>query len=743
MKLKAKLIGGLILFGLLLSPFLTRADEGMWMPHQMKMLNLQQLGLKMNPDDLYKKDGTGLMSAVVNLGGGTGEFVSPDGLILTNHHVAFGAIQRASSQEHDYITNGFLARTRAEEIPAQGYTADILLGYDEVTARVLAKVKPKMTPRQKYDAIEAAVKEIVAEAEKAGPDIRAGVVSMYSGNQYFLYRFKRIKDVRLVYAPPQDLGNYGGEVDNWMWPRHTCDFSFLRAYVSKDGVGVDYNPENVPFKPKVWLKISTEGVKEGDFTFVMGYPGRTYRNNLAVEIENDLNAMVKRMAEFQDIISFIEAASKGDKETEIRYASMLKGLYNSLKNMQGKVEGMKKVDLLARKKQQEKELLAWINATPEGQKKYGQVLELMDSFMKRYDVFASRNEILGNIISPYFGSTILSQAYTIYRTVEELQKPDKDREATYQERNLPYIRQRIQLAERGYVFATDREFFKHQLKKLLNLPAEKIPLALRPVLSQKSEKAIDEYVDNLYKNTILQDPQKRLELVTPKGDPKNPKQWQKPRPADLMKLNDPFLNLAAELEKELKAVREESKAWAQERADIKKLYEAVLLEMKEGQLAPDANGTIRFTYGPVVGYSPKDAVVYKPITTLKGVMEKETGEFPFHVPDKLKELYQKRDFGRFEDPILKDVPACFLNTTNVTGGNSGSPTLNARGEQVGIIFDMTYESVIGDYYIIPEWQRSISVDIRYVLFITEKFSGAHHLIKEMGLCTGECEAGHK
>lgn len=730
MKFKAKLFIGFLLAGLILAPFVVRADEGMWMPHQMRMLNLQQLGLKMNPDDLYKKDGTGLMSAVVNLGGGTGEFVSSEGLILTNHHVAFGAIQRASSKEHDYITDGFLALTREQEIPAQGYTADILLGYEEVTARVLSKVKPKMTLRQKYDAIEAAIKEIVAEAEKAGPDIRANVVSMYSGNQYYLYRFKRIKDVRLVYAPPQDLGNYGGEIDNWMWPRHTCDFSFLRAYVSKDGVGVDYSPENVPYKPRVWLKLSTEGVTEGDFTFVMGYPGRTYRNNLAVEIEYDFNAMVKRMAEFQDIINFIESASKGDKETEIRYASMLKGLYNSLKNMQGKVEGMKKVDLIARKKEQEKELLAWINASPDRQKKYGQVLDQMAEYMKRYDVVASRNELLGNVISPYFGSTVLSQAYTIYRTVEERQKPDKDREASYQDRNLPYIKQRVQLAERGYVFNTDREFFKHQLKKMMDLPAEKIPNPFRPVLAQKSDKAVDEYVDNLFKNTILGDPKKRLELLELK-------------PADLMKLNDPFIKLAADLEKELKVVREDSKTWAQERADIKKLYEAALLEMKEGKLAPDANSTIRFTYGPVIGYSPKDAVVYKPITTLKGVMEKETGEFPFHVPAKLKELYQKRDFGKFEDPILKDVPACFLNTTNVTGGNSGSPTLNAKGEQVGIIFDMTYESVIGDYYIIPEWQRSISVDIRYVLFITEKFSGAHHLIKEMGLCSGQCEAEHK
>ncbi len=720
MKVKAKLLIVFMLAWFILVPFVLRADEGMWMPHQMRLLNLQQLGLKMNPDDLYRKDGTGLMSAVVNLGGGTGEFVSPEGLILTNHHVAFGAIQRASSKEHDYISDGFLALTREQEIPAQGYTADILLGYEEVTARVLSRVKPKMTPRQKYEAIEAAVKEIVAEAEKAGPDIRASVVAMYSGNQYYLYRFKRIKDVRLVYAPPQDLGNYGGEVDNWMWPRHTCDFSFLRAYVSRDGVGVDYSPENVPYQPKVWLKLSTEGLKEGDFTFVMGYPGRTYRNNPAVEIEYDFNAMVRRMAEFQDIINFIEAASKGDKETEIRYASMLRGLYNSLKNMQGKVEGLKKVDLITRKKEQEKELLAWINSRPERQKKYGAVLSQMADYMKRYDVFASRNELLSNIISPYFGSTVLSQAYTIYRTVEERQKPDKDREASYQDRNLPYIKQRVQLAERGYVFNTDREFFKHQLKKMMELPAEKIPSPFRSVLAQKSEKAVDEFVNSLYDETILGDPKKRLELLEMK-------------PAELIKLNDPFIRLAAELEKELKVVREESKNWSQERADIKKAYEAALLEMKEGKLAPDANGTIRFTYGLVEGYSPRDAVVYKPITTLKGVMEKETGEFPFHVPDKLKELYQKRDFGRFEDPLLKDVPACFLNTTNVTGGNSGSPTLNAKGEQVGIIFDMTYESVIGDYYIIPEWQRSISVDIRYVLFITEKFSGAHHLIKEMGL----------
>jgi len=719
MKFKTRLIISVLLIGLVIWPLAALADEGMWMPHQMKMLNLEQLGLKMNPDDLYRLDGTGLMSAVVNLGGGTGEFVSPEGLILTNHHVAFGAVQRAASKENDYITYGFLARKRSEEIPAQGYTADILLGYEEVTGRVLAKVKPKMTPAQKYEAIEKAVNQIIAEAEKQGPDIRASVASMYSGNQYFLFRFKRIKDIRIVYVPPLDLGNFGGEVDNWIWPRHTCDFSFLRAYVSKEGVGVDYSPDNVPYQPKVFLKLSPEGVKEGDFTFVMGYPGRTYRNYTAAEIESDLNSMVKRIDEYKDIIKFIETASKGDKETEIRYASMLKGLYNSLKNMEGKVEGMKKIDLIARKKEQEKEFINWVNSSPDRQKKYGQVLDQMAEFMKRYENYAAKNELLSSIMSPYFGSTLLSQAYTIYRTVVERQKPDKDRELAYQDRNLPYIKQRIQLAERGYVFDTDREFFKHQLKKMMGLPPEKIPAVFRPLIAQDSEKAIEEYVDNLYQKTQLGSSEKRLALLELK-------------PAELLKTNDPFILLAAELEKELKVVREESKAWSQQRQDLKKAYEAALLEMKGGKLAPDANSTIRFTYGLVEGYIPRDAVIYKPITTLKGVMEKETGVEPFRVPDRLKQLYQQRDFGRYEDPILKDVPACFLNTTNVTGGNSGSPTLNAKGEQVGIIFDMTYESVIGDYFIIPDWQRSISVDIRYVLFITEKFSGATNVMKELG-----------
>jgi hypothetical protein len=699
--------------------FIARADEGMWMPHQMKVLGLQQVGLQMNPEGLYKKDGTGLMSAVVNLGGGTGEFVSPEGLILTNHHVAFGAIQRAATKENDYIEKGFLAFNRGDEIPAQGYTADVLLGYEEVTAKIVQSVKPGMTYLQVYYAIEKAQKELIAAAEKEAPDIRCTVASMYSGNQYYLFRFKRLKDVRLVYAPPQDLGNFGGDIDNWMWPRHTCDFSFLRAYVSKEGLGVDHSPENIPYRPKSILKISLDGLRPGDFTFVMGYPGRTYRNYTFSEVIFDREVLSRRVDQFKDIIAFFEKAGQGNREVEIKYAGLVKGLNNALKNYQGKIEGMEKMSLASKKEADEKGFLEWVSQDADRQKSYGEILEGVDAFMKSYAKFYWKNNLISSATG-LTGSAILSQAYTIYRSVEERQKPDKDREPSFQDRNFPYIKQSIQLAERSYDLPTDRAFFKHQLKKMLDLPETQVPAAFKKLLAEASEGAIDNYVDNLYDKTILADPGKRLELL---GF----------TPAELAKLQDPMISLAAALEQELKILREDGKALGQGRAELKKVYERALLEMNEGKLAPDANGTIRFTYGPVEGYFPRDAVQYLPLTTLRGVIEKETGEFPFRVPEKIKRLHRERDFGRYEDRRLNDVACCFLNTTNVTGGNSGSPTLNARGEQVGIIFDMTYESVIGDYYIVPELQRSISVDIRYVLFVTEKFSGADQIIKELGL----------
>jgi len=503
-----------------------------------------------------------------------------------------------------------------------------------------------------------------------------------------------------------------------MWPRHTCDFSFLRAYVAPDGTAADFSPDNVPYKPKVWLKVSLDGFKEGDFTFVMGYPGRTYRNYALSELEADQESMARRIKDTQDLIGFYEAAGKSDKEVEIRYASLVKGLYNGLKNRQGKLEGFLKYDLVSKKAAQEKELLDWIAADPARAKQYGAAPAALEAFLARQKAFGARTELLNGVLG---GSTILSQAYSIVRAVPEIQKSDKDREQAFQERNLPRMKQGIQLAERGYVFATDRELLKWTLNRLKAAHPDEAawPASLKG-LAAGSAADIAARVDAMYAKTALGDPAKRLEMLALK-------------PAALAAVDDPFLKLAAAMEQELKVVREESKGMGQEGADLKRTYEAAILDMKKGTYAPDANGTLRFTYGPVLGYTPKDAVWYLPQTTVGGVVEKETGEFPFRVPAKIKDLWKAKDFGPYADARLGDVPACFLNTTNVTGGNSGSPTLNAKGEQIGIIFDMTYESVIGDYYVMPELQRSISVDLRYVLWVTDKFSGARHIIEEMGL----------
>lgn len=695
------------------------ADEGMWMPHQMKILNLEEKGLIISPDDLYKSDGTGLMSAIVDLGGGTGSFVSDQGLIITNHHVAFGALQRTSDPQHNYLQDGFLATTFSEEIQAPGYTAGVLLDYREVTDRIESGYRDNMSALDRYHEIDLAKKKLVQEAEEEGPDYYAEVAAAYAGNQYYLFVYKRIKDVRIVYAPPRDLGNFGGEVDNWMWPRHTCDFTFLRAYVSPDGFGEDYDEKNVPYQPKVHLKVAKEGVSEGDLTFIMGYPGKTYRNFSTPELLFDIDKLKRSIETRLELIDFFKKAGQKSKAVEIKYASMLKGLYNGLKNYRGKLEGFEKVSLVERKKELDQRFMDWYRENKTRSQNYNGIISEIKNFLQsEYKAFYRKNSELSLLTNYRYGASLVSQAHILVRMAIERQKPDMERDNYYQERNLPRMKQRIKLAERRYNLEVDKDYTILLLERLSSLPETIRPAFINKISDQ--DVTMRDWIRNAFKETKITTADYRLSLIGKSVE-------------ELKDLEDPLIDFAFLLEAELSQLRILKHSMDQKRQDLKKIYEQGLLEMYGNKLASDANSTIRFTYGPVKGYKPADAVTYKPLTTLKGVVEKDTGKPPFRVPDKIKQLYRAKDFGNYIAPELDNVPICFLNTTNVTGGNSGSPTINARGEITGLVFDMTYESVIGDYYIIPEFQRTINVDIRYVLFVTDKFSGAKELVKELGL----------
>jgi hypothetical protein len=418
-------------------------------------------------------------------------------------------------------------------------------------------------------------------------------------------------------------------------------------------------------------------------------------------------------------IKFFEEAGANNKEVEIKYASKVKGLYNGLKNYRGKLEGFEKINLIEKKKEADREFTEWVNDKRSRKKQYKDIIEKIENFIEKdYKDFISKEADLSELGHSYYGPALLGKAYTLVRIATEGQKPDSEREAYFQERNIPNIKRYMQFAERSYDKAVDKKYALLLMNKFITKNQDNLPSFIEDILKKDTD--IESWLDKAYAKTQLDQTDFTLSLFG-----KTPK--------ELEELGDPLIDFAFSLENELLQNRDKKYALSQELSDLKKIYKKALLEMNDNKIAPDANSTIRFTSGHIKGYEPRDGVYYKPITTIKGVIEKDTGEKPFDTPKKIKELYYSHDFGRYEDKQLKSVPACFLNTTNVTGGNSGSPTLNAKGEVAGIVFDMTYESVTGDYFIVPEMQRVISADIRYVLFVTDKFSEAKYLIQEMNI----------
>jgi hypothetical protein len=694
------------------------AQEGMWLLTQIGQLDLAKKGLKISATDIYKPGKPCIANAVVQLGGGTASFVSPDGLLITNHHVAYTALQRSASVSDDILTNGFLASSRSAEIQAPGYRARLLTDMKDVTEEVLAVVKGITDPVERDKKITEKITEMTEAVSKKEADLEAEVVPMFNGKQYIEYIHRVFKDVRIVYSPPLAIGNYGGETDNWMWPRHTGDFSFLRVYATPDGKGAEFSKDNVPYKPKVWLKVAQGDQKDGDFNFIIGYPGFTtrYRSSTSVQwnLENNYPFAIRN---FKEVIALAEELTKDDPAGKIKVASLTKGLANVMKNYQGKVDGMNHTHFLQKKLDYEKEFQAWANADPARKVKYGDILSKEKEQYTVLEKTKDRDNVFG--IFQGLSGTIPGEAMQIYSISKELEKPEGKREPGFTEEAVTEFADGLKYAYNDFYEPLDKAMLERALTMASELPQGQRITGLEFIFADKS-KTIKQFVDEAYVGTKLRDAEFVKELL-------------KKTPAELEGLNDSFINIAASLYPMSEEIRKTSQSFGANVTELRRVYLDGLYEWKGTGMYPDANSTIRFTWGPVKGYKPADAVWYYPFTSLQGVVDKNTGTEPFNAPAELVSLQEKRDFGRWADPELDDVPVAFLNQCDITGGNSGSPVMNAKGEIIGVAFDGNYEAMISDWQYDYALQRCISVDIRYVLFITEKFGKAGFLLDEMGV----------
>lgn len=689
------------------------ADEGQWQPHQLRQLKseLKRIGITVPVEkltDLTKHP----MSAIVSLGNCSASFVSPDGLVVTNHHCAYDAIQRNATAEKNYIVNGFLARTRAEELPGGPnqlvYVTDKV---ENVTDRVLKDLSPAMSGRARHEAVESRVKALIAECE-TDKTYRCSVPSFHRGLEYYRIRQMMIRDVRLVYAPPDMVGNFGGDVDNFEWPRQTGDFAFLRAYVGKDGRPADPSPENVPYKSKDFLVVSAEGLKQGDPILLAGYPGRTSRYKLPAEIrfarDNNFPA---RVADMQADLAVIAAATRGNAQYDVRYANVVKRINNVLKKTQGLLEGFARKDIAAIKDLQDAQFRAWFNQ-PANQKGAPKTLLADLDAVIAADMALSEEEFAWSLATH---SDLLKSARTLYRLALEQQKPNAQRESGYQERDLSFIRARLTRLEQSFLPGVDEARFAASLQRYGALAAKTHPQGLDAILPPAAA------VGALYKETQLGDTAQRLA-------------WIGKDPAAFKASNDAFIKLAVRLHDIDISLEHRRKEIDGNLERVIPQYMKAVIAWKKSQgkpVYPDANSTLRVTYGTVSPYAPRDGMVKGPFTTVQGIVEKHTGAEPFDAPKHLLAAVKERRFGAFKDPVLGTVPVNFLSSADTTGGNSGSAVMNGRGELVGLNFDSTYESITKDWYFDSAITRAIHVDIRYMLWVMKEVDRADNLLREM------------
>jgi hypothetical protein len=680
-----------------------------------RKLNLNEKGLKISVDELYNPDGASLVDALVRLGGCTGSFVSPEGLIITNHHCVFGSVQRASTIENNFLENGFVAQTREQEIPAEGLTARITVSYEDVSSEVLQAAENVDDISKRAKAISDKISEIVKREESKDSTIKAEVSEMFVGEQYVLFRYKIINDIRLVYVPPRTIGEFGGESDNWIWPRHTGDFSFVRAYVAPDGSPAKYSKENVPFKPKKFLTVNPNGIDEEDFVFILGYPGRTFKNMPARFVEYQFKYQLPYVQDlFSWLINLYTKRGENDPEFALNISSTIKGLANTEKNYRGKIQGIRNLDLINRKLEEEKNLLRFINSNQELKSKYG---KLPDEINQLYDdVFESgRRLFVLNFLRNYVAYYRLADLFVDYKT-EQL-KDESERKSNYKESNKDKL-----IAEIENIYKNRKADLEPQIfMKIYGDASEFDELKnIEPFSSFRSVVNREEYVNKLFTNTFIADKEKFIERLFDKDfTVENSND-------DLIKIANQLYQLKNEEQKRQQIRDGKSNILLAQFNEVKRIW-------LNKNFIPDANSTLRLTFGYVRGYSPRDAVYYSPISSLKGMIEKSFEGGDYRIYEKIKELYAKKDFGKFIHPKLNDVPVAFIYNTDTSGGNSGSPIMDAYGRLVGVNFDRCFEATINDYAWSETYSRSIGVDIRFVLWVVQKIGNADFLLKEMNI----------